>query len=140
MVTLGDTPSNDMPVGAETVPSPAGDLRPPARSRRFSKEFLLQPDDWQSLPKPSPVPAPDSTKPSQAHVPFKLTLVPPPLHMPASLEATTRKLEATEKLEAGLQCALSSSTLEEEAEEEAMPQAPEVRQEINIPLNPTTPT
>ena len=140
MVTLGDTPSNDMPVGAETVPSPAGDLRPPARSRRFSKEFLLQPDDWQSLPKPSPVPAPDSTKPSQAHVPFKLTLVPPPLHMPASLEATTRKLEATEKLEAGLQCALSSSTLEEEAEEEAMPQAPEVRQEINIPPNPTTPT
>ena len=123
---------------AETVPSPAGDLRPPARSRRFSKEFLLQPDDWQSLPKPSPVPAPYSTKPSQAHVPFKLTLVPPPLHMPASLEATTRKLEATEKLEAGLQRALSSSTLEEEAEEEAIPQAPEVRQEINIPPNPTT--
>ena len=124
----------------ETAPSPAAaDLRPPLRSRRFSKEFLLQPDEndeWLSVPKPSPMPAPElrqSPKPSPAHVPFRLTLMPPPLHMPASLE-TTLKLEAAQKREAGLR--RSTTTVEEaEAEEEAAaPQTPEVRQAIDLTL------
>ena len=122
-----------------TPPSPAaGDLRPPLRSRRFSKEFLRQPDEndeWLSVPKPSPMPAPElrqSPKPSPAHVPFKLTLMPPPLHMPASLE-TTLKLEAAQKREAGLR--RSTTTVEAEAEEEAAaPQTPEVRQAIDLTL------
>ena len=125
----------------ETAPSPAAaDLRPPLRSRRFSKEFLLQPDEndeWLSVPKPSPMPAPElrqSPKPSPAHVPFKLTLMPPPLHMPASLEENTLKLEAAQKREAGLR--RSTTTVEEaEAEEEAAaPQTPEVRQAIDLTL------
>ena len=126
-----------------TPPSPAaGDLRPPLRSRRYSKEFLLQPDEndeWLSVPKPSPMPAPELRQSSPAHVPFKLTLMPPPLHMPASLE-TTLKLEAAQKREAGLR-RFTVEEAEEEAEVAAS-QKLEVRQAIDLTLtpDPLTPT